>query len=171
MALIKPYDGKVPEIGEGVFIAENATVIGDVVIGPSANVWYGCVLRGDVGYIRIGEGTNIQDLTMVHTTTGVSNTDIGKYVTIGHNVVLHGAKIGDGALIGMGSIVLDNAVIGEECLVAAGTVITPRTIVPPRSLVRGSPGKVIRELQEHEWLQGKLTAFHYMDLATRHRAP
>jgi len=169
MPLIKPYDGKVPEIAEGSFIAENATVIGDVVIGPNANVWYGAVLRGDVGWIRIGEGTNIQDLACVHTTTGVSNTDIGKYVTVGHNVVIHGAKIGDGTLVGMGSVVLDNAEIGEECLIAAGTVVTPRTIVPARSLVRGSPGKVIRELAEHEWLQGKFSAIHYMDLAAKHR--
>lgn len=169
MPLIKPYDGKLPEIAADAFIADNATVIGDVVVGSGANVWYGAVLRGDVGYIRIGEGTNIQDLTCVHTTTGVSNTDIGKYVTIGHSVVIHGAKIGDGALVGMGSIVLDNAEIGEECLIAAGTVIAPRAVIPPRSMVRGQPGKVVRPLAEHEWLQGKLSALHYQDLAAKHR--
>jgi carbonic anhydrase/acetyltransferase-like protein (isoleucine patch superfamily) len=169
MPLIKPYDGKHPEIAGDAFVAENATVIGDVVLAASSNVWYGAVLRGDVGWIRVGEGTNIQDLACVHTTTGVSNTEIGAYVTVGHSVVIHGAKIGDGCLVGMGSVVLDNSEIGAESLIAAGTVIAPRTVVPPRSLVRGQPGKVIRELAEHEWLQGRLSALHYMDLAKKHR--
>src|SRR6185295_11785598 len=120
-------------------------------------------------YIRIGEGTNVQDLVCIHTTGGVSNTEVGAYVTLGHGVVLHGAKIGDGCLIGMGSVVLDNAEIGAECLVAAGTVITPRTVVPPRSLVRGQPGKVIRPLEDHEWQQGRLSALHYMELAKEYR--
>jgi carbonic anhydrase/acetyltransferase-like protein (isoleucine patch superfamily) len=169
MPLIKPYQGKLPEIAADAWIADNATVIGDVVLGPGANVWYGAVLRGDVGYIRIGEGTNVQDLACVHTTGGVSNTDVGKFVTVGHGVILHGCKIGDGCLVGMGSVVLDNADVGDECLIAAGTVITPRTVIPPRSLVRGQPGKVIRELLDHEWQQGKLSALHYMDLVNGHR--
>jgi carbonic anhydrase/acetyltransferase-like protein (isoleucine patch superfamily) len=169
MPLIKPYRGTLPQIAEDAFIAENATLIGDVVIAAGANVWYGAVLRGDVGYIKIGAGTNIQDLACIHTTGGVSNTDVGENVTIGHSVVLHGAKIGDGCLIGMGSVVLDNADIGAECLVAAGTVITPRTVIPPRSLVRGQPGKVIRPLEEHEWMQGKLSAIYYVELAKEHR--
>lgn len=170
MPLIKPYCGKLPEIAEDVFLAENATVIGEVFLGPGANVWYGAVLRGDVGYIRIGKGTNVQDLACVHTTGGVSNTEVGEYVTLGHSVVLHGAKIGDGCLVGMGSVILDNAEIGAECLIAAGTVVTPRTIVPPRSLVRGQPGKVIRELAEHEWVQGRASALYYQELAKEHRA-
>lgn len=169
MALIKPYRGILPKISEGCFIAENATIIGDVVIGPGANVWYGAVLRGDVGHIHIGAGTNVQDLVCIHATNGMSTTDVGENVTIGHSVVLHGAKIGDGCLIGMGSIVLDNADIGAESLVAAGTVVTPRTVVPPRSLVRGQPGKVVRPLEEHEVLQGKLSALYYMELAGEHR--
>lgn len=169
MPIIRPFQGKSPELGEEAFIAENVTLIGDVVIGRGANVWYGAVLRGDVGWIHIGVGTNVQDLACVHTTGGMSNTDVGEYVTIGHSVVLHGCKIGDGCLIGMGSIVLDNADVGAECLVAAGTVITPRTVVPPRSLVRGQPGKVIRPLEEHEWQQGRLSAHHYMELAKEYR--
>jgi carbonic anhydrase/acetyltransferase-like protein (isoleucine patch superfamily) len=169
MALIKPYQGKWPQIAEGAFIAENATIIGDVVIGPGASVWYGVVLRGDVGWIRIGAGTNVQDLACVHTTGGLSNTEVGEYVTIGHGAILHGAKIGDGCLVGMGSVVLDNAEVGAESLVAAGTVVTPRTIVPPRSLVRGQPGKVARELGEGEWMQGRLSAHYYIDLAKEHR--
>ena len=169
MPLIKPYHGKWPQIADDAFVADNATVIGDVVIGPGANVWYGAVLRGDVGPIRIGEGTNVQDLACIHMTGGVSSSDIGAYVTIGHGAIVHGAKLGDGCLVGMGAVILDNAEIGEECLVAAGTVVTPRTIVPPRSLVRGQPGKVVREVQDHERLQGRASAHLYMDLAKEHR--
>jgi len=168
MPLIKPYQGKHPEIPADCFVAENATLIGEVTLGPAANVWYGAVLRGDVGYIKIGAGTNVQDLACIHTTGGVSNTDIGEYVTLGHSVVIHGAKIGDGCLIGMGSVVLDNADIGAECLIAAGTVITPRTVIPPRSLVRGQPGKVVRPLEEHEWMQGRASSLYYIELAKGH---
>ncbi|HVU02100.1 MAG TPA: gamma carbonic anhydrase family protein [Polyangiaceae bacterium] len=169
MPIIRPYKDTKPVIAEDAFIAENATLIGEVTIAAGANVWYGAVLRGDVGWIKIGKGTNVQDLACVHTTGGVSNTDVGEYVTIGHSAVLHGCKIGDGCLIGMGSIVLDNAEVGAECLVAAGTVITPRTLIPPRSLVRGQPGKVVRPLEEHEWAQGRMSAVYYMDLANAHR--
>ncbi len=169
MPLIKPYQGKWPEIAEDAFIAENATIIGDVTVGPGASVWYGVVLRGDVGYIHIGAGTNVQDLACVHTTGGVSNADIGEYVTIGHGAIIHGARIGDGCLVGMGSIILDNADIGVESLVAAGSVVTPRTVVPARSLVRGQPGKVARELGEGEWMQGRASAHYYVELARAHR--
>lgn len=169
MALIKPYRGVLPKIAEDAFVAENATLIGDVVIGPGASVWYGAVLRGDVGHIHIGAGTNVQDLVCIHATNGMSNTEVGEHVTIGHSVVLHGAKINDGCLIGMGSVILDNAEIGEESLVAAGTVITPRTIIPPRSFVRGQPGKVVRPVGDHERVQGKLSALYYAELAGEHR--
>jgi carbonic anhydrase/acetyltransferase-like protein (isoleucine patch superfamily) len=165
MAIIRPYLQTKPVIAEGAFIAENATLIGDVTIAETANVWYGAVLRGDVGWIKIGKGTNIQDLACLHTTGGVSNTDVGEYVTIGHGAILHGSVIGDGCLIGMGSIVLDNANVGAESLVAAGTVMTPRTVIPPRSLVRGQPGKVVRPLEEHEWQQGRASALYYIELA------
>jgi gamma-carbonic anhydrase len=169
MALIKPYQGKWPQIAEDAWVADNATIIGDVVIGPGANVWYGAVLRGDVGWIRIGAGTNVQDLACIHTTGGVSNTDVGEYVTIGHGAILHGAKIGDGCLIGMGSVVLDNAEIGAEALVAAGSVVSPRTVIPARSMARGQPAKVVRELAEHEWQQGRLSSVYYQELANGHR--
>jgi carbonic anhydrase/acetyltransferase-like protein (isoleucine patch superfamily) len=169
MPLIKPYQGKWPQIAEDAFIADNATIIGDVVIGPRANIWYGAVLRGDVGWIRIGEGTNVQDLACIHMTGGVSTSEIGAYVTIGHGAIIHGAKLGDGCLVGMGSVVLDNAEIGAEALVAAGSVVPPRMVVPPRHMVRGQPGKIVRELQEHELQTGKLSAYLYIDLAKEHR--
>src|SRR5512139_1694277 len=133
MAIVRPFKDKHPNIARDAFIAENATIIGDVTIGPGANIWYGAVLRGDVGWIRIGAGTNIQDLTMIHTTGGVSTTEVGEYVTVGHSVILHGVKIGDGCLIGMGSILLDEADVGAESLIAAGSLLTPRTLIPPRS--------------------------------------
>lgn len=169
MPIVKPYNGKHPDISAAAFIAENATIIGDVVLGPGANVWYGAVLRGDVGYIRIGASTNIQDLACIHATLGTSNTEIGAEVTVGHGAILHGAKIGDGALIGMGSVILDNAEIGAECLVAAGTIVTPRTVIPSRSLVRGQPGKAIRPLRDEEWPMGRLSAAHYVELSNAHR--
>lgn len=169
MPIIKPYQGRWPEIAKDAFVAENATIIGDVVIGPRASVWYGAVVRGDVGPIRIGAGTNIQDLACLHSTHGVSELHIGEYVTVGHGAVLHGAKIGGGCLVGMGSVVLDNAEIGEESLVAAGAVVTPRTAVPTRSLVRGQPARVARPLTDSEWPQGRLSAEYYIALSVEHR--
>lgn len=169
MPIIKPYMGKTPDVSAAAFVAENATIIGDVVLGPDANIWYGAVLRGDVGFIKIGASTNIQDLVCIHATTGMSNTEIGAEVTVGHGVIIHGAKIGDGALIGMGSVILDNAEVGAECLVAAGTVVTPRTIIPARSLVRGQPGKAVRPLRDDEWPVGRLSAAHYVELSAAHR--
>lgn len=169
MSLIREVCGKAPRIATSAFIAPNATVVGDVEIAEDASVWYGCVLRADVGFIRIGARSNIQDLSCIHMTTGISNTEIGEDVTIGHGVILHGAKIGDGALIGMGSVLLDNVEIGAEALVAAGSVVPPRLVVPPRSLVRGQPAKVIRPLREDEWAQGRLGARVYLELLAAHR--
>jgi gamma-carbonic anhydrase len=168
VALIRPFAGRSPSIAEGAFIAETATIIGDVSIGPGASVWYGAVLRADVGRIVIGARSNVQDLACVHLTGGISHTVVGEEVTIGHGVILHGATVHDGALIGMGSIVLDNALIGEEALVAAGSVVTPRTEIPRRFLARGSPAKAIRELREDEWTQGRNGAAAYLELSKLH---
>ena len=132
-------------MGEGVFIAPGATLIGRVEIGDCvASVWFGSVLRGDVGEITIGARTNIQDLTMVHMTRGISDAHVGDDVTVGHRVILHGCVIGHRTLVGMGSILLDNVEVGEECVIGAGSLLTARTIIPPRSLVLGSPAKVVR---------------------------
>ncbi len=159
-----------PKIAASAFIADNARVIGDVEIGEEASVWFGSVLRGDVGAIRIGARSNIQDLSMLHMSFGISNTVIGEEVTVGHNVIVHGAIIGNGALIGMGSILLDNCEIGAECVIGAGTLITANTKIPPRSLVLGQPGKVIRELRENEWRQGRELAARYVENARVYRA-
>lgn len=169
MPIIRAFADQVPEIAAGAFIADSASVIGNVVIGAEASIWYGAVVRGDCGFIRIGARSNVQDLSCIHMTTGISNTEIGEEVTIGHGVIVHGAKIGDGALIGMGAVLLDNVEIGQEALVAAGTVVPPRMVVPPRVLVRGSPGKIVRELRPEEIRLGRDGARTYVELARGHR--
>lgn len=168
--VVRSFRGITPKIADGVFIADTARVIGDVEIGADASIWFGSVLRGDVGAIRVGARSNIQDLSMLHMSLGISNTIIGDDVTVGHRVVIHGARIGDGALIGMGAILLDNCEIGAEALIAAGAVVTAGAKIPPRTLVLGQPGKVVRELKESEWQQGRLLATRYVDVARAHRA-
>ncbi|MBL9022233.1 MAG: gamma carbonic anhydrase family protein [Myxococcales bacterium] len=167
MKNIVSVGGKAPRIAEGVFVAPNAFVIGDVEIGEGSSVWFGCVLRGDIGPIRIGKRTNIQDLSCIHLTDGISQTVIGDDVTVGHGVILHGCIVKDRALIGMGSTILDNAVIGEESVVAAGSLVTPRVVIPPGSMVRGSPAKVLREASEEERALGLEGARHYVANAQR----
>ena len=169
MALILPYGGFTPRLGRDVFVAPNATLIGDVELGDEASVWFGTVLRGDIGSIRIGARTNVQDLACLHLTDGVSVTIIGEDVTIGHGAILHGCTVGDRCLIGMGSIILDNAVIGAGSLVAAGTLVPPRMVVPPRSLVRGRPAKVLREVTEDEGRLGIDGAMHYVAQSRTYR--
>ncbi len=167
--IVRAFADCVPRLEAGVFLAETAVVVGDVTIGEASSVWFGAVLRGDVGSIQIGRRSNIQDLCMLHMSRDLSNTVVGDEVTIGHGVIIHGARIGDGALIGMGAILLDNAVIGAEALVAAGTLVPAGLEVPPRTLVRGSPGKVVRELSEQEWTQGRMLAARYVGVAEQHR--
>ena len=169
MPLIKALGDKIPRIAPGAFIAENAVIVGAVEIGEGASVWYGAVLRGDVGWIRLGARSNVQDLACIHMTGGLSNSDIGEDVTIGHGAILHGGSIARGALIGMGSVVLDNAEIGEEAIVAAGSLVPPEMKVPARVLVRGVPAKVVRELREDERRQGVHGALVYRDLSELHR--
>lgn len=152
MAIIRSYRGIEPKIHETAFVAENAAVIGDVVIGEESSVWYSAVVRGDVNYVRIGDRTNIQDGAVIHVSrTGFDGpTIIGDEVTIGHAAVIHGCTIERGALIGMNATVLDGAVVGEFSLVAAGSVVTPGTVIPPRSMVMGAPAKVKRPLTDEE---------------------
>lgn len=146
MALIKSVRGFTPKIAENVYLAENATIIGDVVIGKDSSIWFNTVLRGDVNSIRIGERVNVQDGTVIHTLYQKSVTEIGDDVSIGHNVTIHGARIENGALIGMGSVVLDHAVIGEGALIAAGSVVTGGTVVEPGSIYAGVPAKFVKKL-------------------------
>ena len=161
-------DGKTPRVAEDAFIAPNAVLIGDVVIEAGASVWFGCVLRADVGSIRVGPRSNIQDLTTIHMTDGLSVAEIGADVTVGHGAIVHGARVGDGALIGMGAILLDNAVIGARSVIAAGSLVPPRMIVPPGMMVRGSPAKVLREASDEERAMGAIGAAHYVENARRY---
>jgi len=151
------YKGLSPKIDKLAWIAPNATIIGDVVIGEESSIWFGVVIRGDVHKIRIGKRVSVQDLTMIHVThykkedkSDGSPTIIGDDVTIGHKVMLHGCKIEDGCLIGMSATILDDAVIGKESIVGAGALVTKGKKFPPRSLILGSPAKVVRELTQEE---------------------
>jgi carbonic anhydrase/acetyltransferase-like protein (isoleucine patch superfamily) len=169
MPVIRVFNGKTPQIAPDVFVAENATIIGDVEIGPGASIWYGAVLRGDVGAIRIGARTNIQDLACVHMTTDLSDAVLGDDVVVGHGAIIHGAIIGNRVLVGMGSILLDNAEIGDESIVGAGAFVPARFKAPPQSLILGSPAKVIRPLKEGEIAMGIKGAEDYQALARRYR--
>lgn len=144
MALIKSVRGFEPRFGEKCFLAENATVIGDVIMGDGCSVWFNTVIRGDVNSIRIGNNVNIQDGSVLHTLYQKSTIEIGDNVSIGHNVTIHGAKVEDNALIGMNAVVLDHAVVGEGAIVAAGSVVLSNTIIEPYSIYAGVPAKFVK---------------------------
>jgi len=144
MALIKSVRGFTPIYGENCFFADNASIIGDVIMGNDCSIWFNTVLRGDVNAIRIGNNVNVQDGSVLHTLYQKSIIEIGDNVSIGHNVTIHGAKIEDYALIGMGSVVLDHAVIGEGAIVAAGSVVLSNTKVEPYSIYAGVPAKFVK---------------------------
>lgn len=163
MAIVQPFAGIAPRIGRDVYLAESATVIGDATLGDEASIWFNSIVRADVGWIRIGKRTNVQDLTMIHVTGGVANTEIGDDVTIGHRVVVHGCRIEDGCLIG--AVVLDGAVIGEGSVVGAGAVVTPGTKIAPRSLALGCPARVVRPASDEEARMGIEGAVRYVELA------
>ncbi len=146
MALIKSVRGFTPIIADSCYLADNATIIGDVIIGEKSSIWFNAVLRGDVNPIRIGNRVNIQDGTVIHTLYEKSVVEIGDDVSIGHNVTVHGAKIERGALIGMGSTILDYAVIGEGAIVAAGALVLSNTVIEPGSLWAGVPAKFIKKI-------------------------
>lgn len=167
-SLVLGFEGILPDVAEDVFIAPGAVVIGCVSIAPNVTIWYNAVVRGDANHITIGEFTNIQDNSTVHTTV-CESTSIGRYVTVGHGCVLDGCKIQDYCLIGMRAAVLDGAEIGEGSIVGAGAVVTPGTKIPPFSVVVGMPGKVIKIL-EKESVEARIRqALHYHKLGRRHQ--
>ena len=144
------------------YIAPNATVVGDVVLGSGVSIWYGAVLRGDSGAIVIGDGSNVQDNAVIH-----DATTIGKNCTVGHGAIVHGCRIGDGCLIGMGSIVLNGAVLEENCLVGAGALVTGKIHAPAGSLLLGNPAKVVRQLTPEEISHDLENAAHYVALGQK----
>lgn len=152
--LIKTVRGFTPSYGERCFIAENATLIGDLVMGDECSVWYQAVIRGDVNSIRIGNQVNIQDGVVIHATYKTASTLIGNKVSIGHNAIVHGCTIKNNVLVGMGSIIMDHCVVGSNSIIAAGAVLTQNTIIPPGSIYAGIPAKKIKDidlnLQENE---------------------
>ena len=150
MALIKSVRGFTPQFGKNCYLADNATIIGDVEIGDDCSIWFNAVLRGDVNSIRIGDRVNIQDGTVIHTLYQKSVSVIGNDVSIGHNVVIHGAEIKEGALIGMGAIVLDHAVVGEGAIIAAGSVVLTGTKVEPGSIYAGVPAKFVKKVDPEQ---------------------
>ena len=148
--MIRPYKGISPTIPDSCFVDESAQIIGDVVLGEHASVWMNAVVRGDVHEIRIGAYSNIQDCSVLHGMKEQYGVYVGQYVTVGHNVTLHGCQIEDRCLIGMGSLILNGAVIGRGSIIAAGTLIPEKTIVEPGSLWLGFPGKFHRVLEEKD---------------------
>ncbi|MDD2567350.1 MAG: gamma carbonic anhydrase family protein [Thiovulaceae bacterium] len=167
--MVHKYQGISPKLGHNTWVAPSADVIGDVTCGEECSIWFGCVVRGDVHYIKIGDRVNIQDLSMIHVThykkpdrSDGNPTIIGNDVTIGHRVMLHGCTIEDGCLIGMSATILDGAVIGKESIVGAGALVTKGKIFPPRSLIMGSPAKVVRELGDDEVKELYASAHRYV---------
>jgi|TARA_B110000014_G_C20013122_1_gene525343 carbonic anhydrase/acetyltransferase-like protein (isoleucine patch superfamily) len=146
--IIKEVRGKSPQIPSDCFIADNATIVGDVIFGEKCSVWFNAVLRGDVNFIKIGNKVNIQDGAVVHCTYKKYSTIIGNNVSIGHNAIVHGCKIHDNVLIGMGSIVMDNCIIHSNSIVAAGAVVTQNTIIESGSIYAGVPAKKVKDISE-----------------------
>lgn len=161
--IVRAIGENAPVIHPSARLAENAAVVGDVTLTEDVTVWYGAVLRGDVGSIRIGRGSNLQDNVTIHCATDVP-TVVGENVVVGHGAILHSCTVGDGCLIGTGAVLLDGCTVGEGSIIGAGAVVPPGKTVPPRSVVMGVPGKVVREVSEAEIQSTLENAAHYVHL-------
>lgn len=168
--MLLPYKKIRPTIGDKVFIAENAAVVGDIGIGEESNIWFNVSMRGDVHEIRIGKRTNIQDNSVVHVTRNVSGTYIGDEVTIGHGAIIHACTIGNQAFVGMGAIILDEAKMEDRSMLAAGALLTPGKVVPTGQLWGGSPARYMRDLTEEELAFFPVSADNYVKLAAEYLA-
>ena len=166
--MLLKYRDKYPQIEKAAFVAENATLIGDVVLEEDATVWFGAVLRGDSGTIKIGKGSNIQDNCTLHR-DAASPLIVGENVTVGHNVILHGCTIEDNCLIGMGAVIMNDAVIGENSIVGAGALITEGKVFPPNSLILGAPAKAKGETDEKAMEMIRDAAEHYVHLGKEYQ--
>ncbi len=166
--MIQRFKQKAPELGQDVFIAPNAVLLGNVKIGEQSSIWYGVTIRGDVNSIRIGKKTNIQDGCVVHV-TGTQSTTVGDSVTAGHGAIIHGCKIGNLCLVGIGAVILEGSELGEGCVVAAGSLIPPNKFFPERSFIIGTPALIKRSVtdEEYEWIRH--SAEHYLDVARDHQ--
>ncbi|HIF09420.1 MAG TPA: gamma carbonic anhydrase family protein [Sneathiellales bacterium] len=168
--LILPFEDLRPRLADGVFVGAGAEVIGDVEIGADSSIWYNCVLRGDVNFIRIGAGTNIQDGTVVHVSRRTHGTTIGNNVTVGHMALVHGCVLEDRCFIGMRTTVMDGCIVEEEAMLAAGALLTPGKRVPKGQLWAGAPAKYKRDITPEERAYFDETASHYANLAQKHAA-
>ena len=148
--MLRPYKGIHPQIAAGCYVDESAQVIGDVVLGENASIWMNAVVRGDVNSIRIGANSNVQDCSVLHGMLNKYQVIVGDWVTVGHNVTLHGCTVEDDCLIGMGAVILNNAVVGKGSIIAAGTVIPENTVIEPYSLWAGLPGKFKKKIDDAE---------------------
>lgn len=171
MSLIGPVNGKAPRIDPTAFVAWGAVVLGDVELAAGVNVWYGCVLRGDINWIRVGQRTNIQDGTIIHVGHKGQGTTVGADVVIGHRVVLHSCVVEDQALIGMGAVVLDHAKVGKGAVVGAGSVVAPGQVIPPGVLALGVPALVKRPLTAEELARPLKVVGRYLRVTQCHQDP
>jgi carbonic anhydrase/acetyltransferase-like protein (isoleucine patch superfamily) len=153
--VILPVKGVLPTMGENCFIAPNATIVGDVVMGNECSIWFNAVLRGDVNFIRLGNRVNVQDGAIIHCTYQKFGTTIGNNVSLGHNAIVHGCVIDDNVLIGMGAIVMDNAHIGSNSIIAAGAVVLENTVVEPGTIYAGIPAKKVKDISQ-ELIHGEI---------------
>lgn len=155
MPIIKTVNGKHPQIPEGTFVAENATIVGDVQMGEECSIWYNAVIRGDVHYIKMGNKVNVQDGAVIHATYQKSPTRIGNNVSIGHNAIVHGCTIHDNVLVGMGSIIMDDCIVESNSIIAAGAVVTKNTHVKSGSIYAGVPAKKVKDISQ-ELISGEI---------------
>jgi len=163
--LVLAYKGITPKIAQDAFIAPGAVIIGDVEIGSNSNVWFGCVIRGDVNIIRIGENTNIQDGTIVHVTRDTGPTNIGSGITIGHNALIHACTLEDNSFVGMAATIMDGVVIKSYAMAAAGALVTPGKTIPSGELWAGNPAKFMREMRQQDKEYIPWSAQHYVELS------
>ena len=160
--MLLPFGGKVPRDEGAVFVAPNATVLGDVVLGPGSSVWYGAVLRGDDGILTLGENTNVQDNAVLHCDPGGAVT-LGKNVTVGHCALVHGCTVGDGSLIGMHATLLNHCVVGKNCIIGAGALVPEGMVIPDGSVAVGVPARVIKPVTEAQIEANLRNAEHYVE--------
>lgn len=166
--MIKAYKGSSPEIHESCFVAENATVIGQVKIGEKSSIWFGAVVRCEFEHVEIGENTNIQDCSIVHTDMGYP-TVIGNNVTVGHGAIVHGATVADNVLVGMGAILMNGVKVGKNTIIGAGALCTENMVIPEGAVVVGSPAKVIKTAEEYNLVYTSLNSIAYTELAAEYK--
>tara|TARA_Y100001970_G_C14192283_1_gene836102 strand:- start:1543 stop:2046 length:504 start_codon:yes stop_codon:yes gene_type:complete len=166
--MIYDFEKNVPEVHPEAWVASNSTIIGKVKLEKDSSIWFNAVLRGDIELITIGEGSNVQDGSVLHTDPGYPLT-VGKRVTVGHMVMLHGCQISDDTLIGIGSIILNNAKIGKNCIIGANTLITENKVIPDNSLVVGSPGRVLRKVTNEEIKAVLENGKHYVEFSKKYK--